>query len=529
VSADAHGGGNGGLLRPYNSLADVEAGSAAGDTIYVLPAHGALDGGVQLKDNQTLIGLGTQLSEIFPGFPHAQITNSSAAHLSGDAVRLANNNTVLNLHVKDAFRGGILGINVNDARIEGNLITGNMNQHNPQDLQTNFIIFQAQRNHFAGITLFGCGPGTSNCTPQDPTSPGIATQHATIRGNVIKDVNTEAIIILNDTGITASYDVENNSVDGVSMHYPGFLRTDLQPPLVQEVIRSRAFTILVGNNSHSYVNMNHFTATHLAPPGDWASDVVVFVTYGTGAVVSADVRHVQSYNPDFTGETVNGDSLEMTTFGSNATFDIRVRDSHFRDTVSTLAKLLEVGVTNNNSYFLDMDHVELTNANPRVAVEASLGAIAYQKIPAPGATATSTVDISLHNVLLDGHRRGLLLNNLAGVHIGTVNLSVEGTTFSNATNEGFRLFNQSGVIDSFACDLGGGTLGSRGRNTFLNNGTAADADANITNLGAQALSCSASQNYWGGGAPVTGPGQNLFTVGAASFVVDSYLTHNPNH
>ena len=39
VQADAHGGGNGGLFRPYNSLAQVEAGSGPGDTIFVLPSH----------------------------------------------------------------------------------------------------------------------------------------------------------------------------------------------------------------------------------------------------------------------------------------------------------------------------------------------------------------------------------------------------------------------------------------------------------------------------------------------------------
>lgn len=530
VQADAHGGGNGGLFRPYNSLAQVEAGSGPGDTIFVLPSQGVLDGGLQLKDGQSLIGLGTQIAEHFPNFPHAQLTNSSGAHLSGDAVRLANNNKVLNVHINRAFRGGILGINVANPVIEANLITDNMNQHSVQDLQENFVFFQPQRNQYGAITLFACGAAThSECTDEDPTTPGIASHHATISGNVINNVLASAIIILNDTGVAANYDITHNSVDGVSLQYPGFNRNDLLPPLVPEVVRSRAFTILVGNSAHSYVNMDHFDATHLAPPGDWASDGTVFVTFGTGAVISADLRHVSVTNPDFTGEIVNGDSLEMTTFGSNATFDIRVRDSVFRDSVSTLTKMLEVGVTNGNSYFVDMQDVELTNVNPRVAVGASLGAIAYQKIPARGATSTVTIDIKLKNVLATGHRRGLFVQNLNNVHMTTLNLSAEGSTFSNATNEGFRLFNQGGVIDNFACDLGGGTLGSSGHNTFLNNGTAADADATIINLGAQELSCAASQNYWGGGAPVTGVGQNLFTSGPADFVVNSYLTHNPNH
>ncbi len=74
----------------------------------------------------------------------------------------------------------------------------------------------------------------------------------------------------------------------------------------------------------------------------------------------------------------------MTTFGSNATFDIRVRDSHFRDTVSTLVKMLEVGVTNGNAYFVDIADSELTNVNPRVAVEASLGGMTSREDPGAG-------------------------------------------------------------------------------------------------------------------------------------------------
>ncbi len=137
----------------------------------------------------------------------------------------------------------------------------------------------------------------------------------------------------------------------------------------------------------------------------------------------------------------------------------------------------------------------------------------------------------MHNVLIDGHRRGLNVNNLGGVHMGTLNVFAQGCTFQNATNEGFRLFNDvGGVIDNFlGCDLGGGGLGSNGHNTFLNNGTATDADASIVNNAAEQLTVYVSQDYWGGAAPVTGVGQNLFTVGPASFVASGFLKHDPNH
>jgi hypothetical protein len=406
-----------------------------------------------------------------------------------------------------------------------------MNQHTLQELQENFIIFQPQRNHYGAITLFACGAASPNeCQVQDAATAGVASQHAVIRRNLINDVAVEGIIILNDTGAVTTYDITDNSVDGVSLHYPGFRRNDLLPPLVPEVIRSRAFTILVGNGAHATVNMDRFDATHLAPAGDFASDGIVFVAFGNGAIISANVDHSSVTNPDFTGEIVNGDSLEITTFGSNATFDVRVRNTLLSDSVSTLVKMLEVGPVNGNSYFVDIAESVLSNVNPRVAVEASNGSIAYMKIPAARALDTSTVDISVKNTQLTGHRRSLLVQNLNRVHLGTLKVKVEGSVLADNTNEGFRLFNQGGVIDSATIDLGGGPLGSAGNNSFTNNGTAADADATVVNLNfaGPVLLVYASNNFWGGGAPVTGAGQNLFTTGPAAFIVNSFLTKQPS-
>src|SRR5262249_26325720 len=99
--------GNGTSSRPFTSLADVEAGSEPGDAIHVLPSNVALDGGIQLKDGQSLVGVGAHVTEVPENAAHAQITNSTGGHLSGDAIRLANNSTVENIHVIGAFRGGI--------------------------------------------------------------------------------------------------------------------------------------------------------------------------------------------------------------------------------------------------------------------------------------------------------------------------------------------------------------------------------------------------------------------------------------
>lgn len=123
VSATAAPGGNGTLKAPFNSLAAVEAASKPGDTIFVLASPitvAPLDGGIALKPHQRLIG--------FPRSTHddwmPRITNSSAARNSGDAVTLAIDNEVRGLVIENAYRGGMYGINVDQATIKDNEIIG---------------------------------------------------------------------------------------------------------------------------------------------------------------------------------------------------------------------------------------------------------------------------------------------------------------------------------------------------------------------------------------------------------------------
>ena len=46
--------------RPFATLQEVEARSQPGDTIRIVPSGKPLDGGIQLKDGQRLIGLETR-------------------------------------------------------------------------------------------------------------------------------------------------------------------------------------------------------------------------------------------------------------------------------------------------------------------------------------------------------------------------------------------------------------------------------------------------------------------------------------
>lgn len=111
----------GSAQRPFGTLAQVESLTGAGDSIIVLPASEALDGGLQLKANQTLRGSGD--SVLTAGSVAPRLTNTTT-RLDGDAIRLADGVTVSNIRVTDARRGAIYGLNVTGVRVTGSDISG---------------------------------------------------------------------------------------------------------------------------------------------------------------------------------------------------------------------------------------------------------------------------------------------------------------------------------------------------------------------------------------------------------------------
>ncbi len=527
--------GNGSEAQPFATLEAVERNSQPGDTIVVLPSRHVLDGGIQLKDGQTLEGGGPDVRRAPAHVAHAKISNSSNARLGGDAVRLANDNTVRNIHVTGTWRAGIMGINAAAPAIVGNLISNNMLQHDLQTLQRDFVLFELQRNHYAGITLFNCGTATPNeCQDEAADIPGLASDDvpvtATIVDNEVRDSNVEAIVILTDAGVTAEYTVRDNYVHHLSMAFDGFSRDDLEAPLEPEVVRSRAFTMISGNGSDVALRMDAFDASYLAPMGDFASDGVVLVAFGDGARVSAEINDVIVTNPDHTGEIVNGDSLELSHFGDNATFDVTVNRAQFSDSVSTLVKLLEIGPVNGNTTRFEIVDSALTNDNPRGRSDGAQGAITYIKIPATGADQVNTVDVKVRNTVFTGHMRGIHLLNLHEVHVGTFNLMLEDSVMTGLAHESVRLFNQEGQIDSSTIDLGGGPLGSNGGNVFTDNGTTTDdAEIAIVNLkfDGSPIAVHASGNYWGGGEAEVGESGDLTAAGPVEFTVGDTLEEDP--
>src|SRR5690349_5862330 len=112
VRAGAPAGGNGTPSAPFASLAEVQAGSAPGDTIVVERATAALDGGIVLKPGQRLEGAHT-------GDGEPLVTNTK-----GDAVTLADGTTVTGLVIRGPARGGMYGLDSVGVTIAGNDVSG---------------------------------------------------------------------------------------------------------------------------------------------------------------------------------------------------------------------------------------------------------------------------------------------------------------------------------------------------------------------------------------------------------------------
>jgi hypothetical protein len=507
VNADAAAGGNGSRSRPFATLEQVESASQPGDTIRVLPSMRPLDGGIQLKDGQRLIGLGDHVTKSAASGPRPTITNASAMRYNGDAVRLANNNLVENIHIDGAARSGIFGVNAARPEIRGTLITNNMMQGN--DLRRlerlwpeGFVLYQSQGNHFGAITLLACGPGPSSyCTMQAPERAAAAnTGEAVIAGNVIRDSNLEGIMLLTDTGAVASFAITDTLVRDLSLNLPR--PESLTPPV--GIVRSRAFTLIVLNHSQVKLTMSRFHAENLSPAGNYATDGLVFLTGGDSPVVNARISDATVLNPRMVGEVNNGDSIEIQHRGTtNGVLNIDMTRLDLRDPASANIKILEAANPTNGVYNLSISDSVLSNANPAGSLDG--------QIRLSGASnGTKAFTLTVRNTKFSGF--GGAIGILNANNLETLKVLVENSSLSDFTAPaGAKPIAAVTVthpadktLGTAVIDLGGGPLGSRGRNRFVKN---AGPDLSVSNGNAATtpIRVDAAGDYWGGGPPMMAP------------------------
>jgi hypothetical protein len=521
VNADAAPGGDGSRSRPFTTLEQVERASKTGDIIRIVPSSRALDGGIQLKDSQRLIGLGDAVTKAATG-AGPTVTNTSTRY-DGDAIRLARNNVVENIHVDGAARAGIFGVNAGRVELRGNLITHNMIQGN--DLRRlerlwpdGFVLYQSQGNHFGAITLLACGPGASSyCAKHSQAAAATAgAGDVVIANNVIRDSNLEGIMLLTDTGAVASFAITDTVVRDLSLTLPR--PESLNPPA--GIVRSRAFTLIALNHSQVNLTISRFHAENLSPAGNYATDGLVFLTGGDSPVVNARISDTAVLNPRMVGEVNNGDSIEIQHRGTtNGVMSIDMTRLELRDPASANIKILEAANPTNGIYHLTLTDSVLSNANPAGSLDG--------QIRLSGASnGTKAFTLAVKNTRFSGF--GGAIGILNANNIETLNVRVEDSSLSDFTAPAGAkpiaaitvTHPKDKTIGAAVIDLGGGPLGSHGRNRFV---TTAGLAVGVTNANAATapIRVDAAGNYWGGGPP------DVIVSGNVMFAVPKQLTADP--
>ncbi|KAA1417681.1 hypothetical protein F0U44_15405 [Nocardioides humilatus] len=316
VDAAAPVGGIGSQARPFDTLEDVEAVAAPGDTIKVLPSGRPLDGGILLKPGQTLVGVGPDVTELAEADPAPTLTNTGSGN-DGDAVRLADGVTVRNLRIRDSQRGGIYGEDVTSVRVIGNDVAG----HNTSCVR-GFLIppFNAPTNvPGVGLPISGGLPNGWAGIMVDGDSRVDAT--VLVADNVVHDADCGDGIDVRTSG-TASYraTIAGNDVHGLRQ---GSKLKSVLAIGVQARDTSTLVATITDNRQSALGNPDDI---NLGPEG--ADSEGVFVNgVGPSSITAIVERNVYTNDEGIGGFSANG--LEAVTMGDGSRLSVVVRDSSF--------------------------------------------------------------------------------------------------------------------------------------------------------------------------------------------------------
>jgi hypothetical protein len=514
-SAGPHGSGS--RRRPFGSLAAVQNASRPGDAIVILPAPvslAPLDGGIQLKPRQELIGAGPSVagrSKQLKELP--AVRNTSGANLDGDAIRLADGTTVRNVVVTTAFRGGIYGSDVKNVQLYKNDVSAANTS-----CTTGFVV--------QPFNLPTLAPGAGV-----PFSSGLTNGWAAImvdqtrtRTGVRIDRNS-----VHDAGCADGIDVRASGTAGVTAHVDGNNLTRLEQDMTKESILAigmqttdtASLTAEVDGNRESYIgtaseqDFGQADSEGLFANAAGRSKLVERVdrntfAHGLGHISANCFETVTSnggptLDAAFTNSTcdyVVGDILEADNLSRDASLTFRI--DHVRAAHSTFAGapafhqaepgddgdcLLEVASGANSN-----TDVTITNSVFTDCVADGIGVVSNV---VDGSGAAKHVGLDVRNSRIG-------VNKLANIRIANVTpvdelaLRVEHTDLSQSDGTPIFLENAdtSGATHA-ALDLGGGALHSPGHNCIFG-GSQGDVAATRYDLDAR-------NDWWGTpGGPAPG-------------------------
>jgi hypothetical protein len=536
VSATAHRGGDGSKRSPFRSLAKVQRASRAGDRIVILRAPrklAPLDGGIRLKPRQRLVGAGPAVAGRTGRLKRLPaIANTRGTHLAGDAVRLARGATVRNVVVEAADRGAIYGLDSVGVRIVGNDVSGSNRSC------TNG--FQVQPfNVPTGI------PGV-----MVPASPALAPQ------------NGWAGIMVDGRRAAGKIAIERNHVhdsscaDGIDVRAMGSskLRATVERNTVTRIAQGAAGSSTGAVGSILAIGMQALDAAVLRVSQDRNSETYIgspgadcegqFANTAASGRIYDTVNH-NTFAHGIGGMSCNGFETIVSTGGG--TIVAKLRNSSFRDNVGDMFEEGNLGAGSTMRFVMENVVAERTSVrggNPPGSSDGGSNPIPFNigdcMVAGHNGAADSTTfvmrssvlrhcnngitfgsnvgqgngsgpakrlvaDIS-HSVIAHNAKYGLHLGNytpLDLLHIRIAHTRIGGNGEPGASFEA----QATGVstIPNVRLDLGGGGLGSPGRNCLHGNGS---ADVEATNLAVVA-----KRDWWGHAGAAAGGQRRASGIG----------------
>jgi len=539
VSATARAGGDGSVAAPFNTLAQVQQASGPGDTIIVVPSPISvppLDGGIVLKAGQRLIGGGPPVvkfgAPLVTGGPPVvgpsglstlpRITNTTAAANSGDAVRLADDTDVENLVMTGPYRGAIYGQDVVGVTVRGNDLSGFNTSGTvgfvvqPFDLETftpgvGRESATGVRAGWAAILIDAANVSTTLSMANNYLHDGVCGDGIDVRGMNTGDIGVQ----VNYNFITRLVQCGSvSAIQGISTQVTGTSR-----------LRATLFGNTEADNGSPGANMDR-----------------LFVNPAESGTLVETIDH----NVDITGiggASTNG--FEYILSNGNANSHVTISNSYFRNNPGDMLEEFNYGAGSTTILVLDNVTVEQTTISggvPSYATPPGSAAITGNlgeclAISADGANDTTVLQMTdssftgcdNNGIQVTGnHATGNGVGNLHTIVVNIDNSTINGSRFYNlwvndvtpltnlkvrvqdsdlsASSSGVSVaFDQqpTGATASALIDLGGGSLGSDGRNCIFG-GAIYDLEATQYNV--------AAENNWWGSAKGPLPGKVVETV-----------------
>ena len=546
VSAAAAAGGDGSASAPFNSISQLVTVYGPGDTIMIEPAPVGtfLNGGLPLLPGQRLIGDGPPVlkssASLIPNGPPVmvssgasslpQITNTTT-YLNGDAIELASNTVVENLVIVGPARGGIYGQNALNVTIRGNDISGFNTSGAPGFVVQPFFsssyidgggtYLESGINAGWAAILLDTGSGSSSvAVSNNYIHDGACGDGIDIRGMNTGDVTAQvtfnyitrlvqcssvgtiegigtqvtgtshmrAVLVGNTEANTGSPGANMDSLF-VDPAESGTLTETIDQNVYMNGIggaSTNGFEYIVSNGdgtssvtiSNSYFENN---------PGDMLQELNFAGEAAKATLILDNVTVVQTTigrgNPAYamppgtlTGATNTGDCLDIVSNGFNDTTIFQMIDSSF------------TGCDNNGIEVLSN---QATGNGPAGNIH--------------------TIAMDIRNSTSSGAQFYNLWVNVVSplthlsVKVQDSDLSVSASGVAAAFD-----LQPTGTTTNYAIDLGGGALGSAGRNCIFGGA--------LYNLEATGYNVSAEHNWWG---TASGPPSGSVIESEPGFAIDT--------